>query len=95
MSPGTTTTPGKRRPTLTRVQPRTTRSRLSIVPIDALVGEHVFYVQETAADDPRRVTVQRLFMFGVGQEGDRADRLALTEPLRWRDAQLTPTSSRA
>ena len=37
--------------------------RLVIAPVQAaLVGEHVFYVQEMAADDPRRVLSQRLYV---------------------------------
>src|SRR5262245_3065886 len=37
--------------------------RLMIVPVQApLVGDHVYYVQEMAADDLRRVLAQRLYV---------------------------------
>src|SRR5689334_756280 len=40
--------------------------RLMIVPVQApLVGDHVFYVQEMAADDLRRVLAQRLYVLNV------------------------------
>ncbi len=37
--------------------------RLVIAPVQApLVGDHVFYMQEMAGDDPRRVLSQRLYV---------------------------------
>ncbi len=47
-----------------RAEPRPSRRcRLMIAPVQApLVGDHVFYVQEMAADDARRVLAQRLYV---------------------------------
>jgi CpeT/CpcT family (DUF1001) len=65
---------------------------LTVVPVDdPLVGEHVLYVQETAADDPRRVMVQRIWTFGVeDKKGIVQSVWTLKEPLRWRGAQQDP-----
>ncbi len=64
---------------------------LAIVPVDnPLIGEHVFYVQEMAADDPRRVMVQRIWTFGSDDKGLIQSVWTLKEPLRWRDAQQDP-----
>ena len=51
------------------------------------IGEHVFYVQESAADDPRRILSQRLVAFEVVKGRGLVQSLwSLAEPLRWRDA---------
>jgi hypothetical protein len=64
---------------------------LTIVPVDdPLVGEHVLYVQETAAEDARRVMVQRIWTFGVEDKGIVQSVWTLKEPLRWRGAQQDP-----
>ncbi len=64
---------------------------LTVVPVDdPLVGEHVLYVQETAADDARRVMVQRIWTFGVEDKGIVQSVWTLKEPLRWRGAQQDP-----
>jgi hypothetical protein len=68
---------------------------LAIVPVDdPLIGEHVFYVQEMAADDPRRVMAQRIWTFGSADKDDKGGLVqsvwTLKEPLRWRDAQQDP-----
>lgn len=64
---------------------------LVIVPVDdPLIGEHVFYVQEMAADDPNRVMVQRVWTFGVQNKSIEQSVWTLKEPLRWRDAQRNP-----
>lgn len=65
--------------------------KLMIVPVDApLVGDHVFYVQETSADDPRRLFAQRLY--NVIESADPLHPVLaqydFTEPARWRDAHL-------
>jgi CpeT/CpcT family (DUF1001) len=65
--------------------------KLFIAPVDApTVGDHVFYVQETAADDPRRVFAQRLY--SVIESADPLHPVLaqydFTEPARWRDAHL-------
>jgi hypothetical protein len=62
--------------------------RLMIVPVQApLVGDHVFYVQEMAADDLRRVLSQRIYVINGVPRKDQAvlTQLDLNEPLRWRD----------
>jgi hypothetical protein len=64
--------------------------RLMIVPVQApLVGEKVFYVQEMASDDPRRVFSQKIFVLNVIPRREQAvlTQLDLKEPLRWRDGQ--------
>jgi len=64
--------------------------RLMIVPVQApLVGDHVFYVQEMAADDPRRVLAQRLYVLNGIPRKEQAvlTQLDFNEPLRWRDGQ--------
>jgi hypothetical protein len=65
--------------------------RLVIAPVQAPgVGDHVFYVQEIAADDARRVLAQRLYVVTPAAQGDsplmaQAD---FAEPARWRDGHL-------
>jgi hypothetical protein len=61
-----------------------------IAPVSApLVGEHVFYAQEMAADDPRRVFSQRLLVLQATPGGRPMLGLAdFTESLRWRDGHL-------
>lgn len=65
--------------------------RLVIAPVRApLVGDHVFYVQEMAADDARRVQAQRLYVLHPAQEGERAllAQADFAEISRWRDGHL-------
>jgi hypothetical protein len=65
--------------------------RLMVTPVQAPgVGDHVFYVQEMAADDARRVTAQRLYILnGVpGREQAVLAQLDFNEPARWRDGHL-------
>lgn len=64
---------------------------LVIAPVQALlVGDHVLYVQETAADDPRRVLAQYMYVINALPGGQMAvvTQTDLAEPLRWRDGQL-------
>jgi hypothetical protein len=73
-----------------RASPDHAPLRLMIAPVDApLVGDHVFYVQEMAADDPRRVTAQHLYVVDAvpGKELARLVQADFAEPLRWRDGQ--------
>jgi len=65
---------------------------LSVVPIDVpLFSEHTYYVQESAADDPRRVTSQRLVTFEVVKGGRIVQSYwSLAEPTRWRNAAQNP-----
>jgi hypothetical protein len=47
--------------------------RLVVAPVQApLVGDHVFYVQEMAAEDPRRVLAQRLYVLNPVEGSERA-----------------------
>jgi hypothetical protein len=65
--------------------------RMVVVPVQAPgVGDHVFYVQEMAADDARRVLAQRLYVVnGVpGREQAVLTQLDFNEPARWRDGHL-------
>ncbi|MEO8315275.1 MAG: chromophore lyase CpcT/CpeT [Pseudomonadota bacterium] len=65
--------------------------RLMVVPVEAPgVGDHVFYVQEVAADDARRVLAQRLYVLDVVPKREQSvmTQLDFNEPNRWRDGQL-------
>ena len=65
--------------------------RLIIAPVEApLVGEHVYYVQEMAANDVRRVLAQRLYVLNSVPKKEQATltQLDLKEPSRWRDGHL-------
>jgi hypothetical protein len=73
------------------VQPPHDALALDIVPIDAvMIGENVFYVQETAAGDPRRVLGQKVIMFGVVKKEIVQTDFSLAEPHRWRNGQANP-----
>jgi len=63
---------------------------LNIVPIYApFLSDHVFYVQENALGDPRRVLAQRLFVFDLVDEKRIVQRtLGFAEPMRWRDGHM-------
>jgi hypothetical protein len=65
-----------------------------IVPIDSpIMGEHVFYLQEMAADDPRRVMRQQVLSFAVSDKKGEVIRetvATLVEPRRWREGYLNP-----
>jgi hypothetical protein len=64
-----------------------TALELNIVEIYApFLSDHVFYVQENAFGDPRRVLSQRLFVFDVAGDARILQRtLGFAEPNRWRD----------
>jgi hypothetical protein len=52
------------------------------------LGHHVYYAQETAADDPRRLFSQKMYSFAVDEKRGIVETLyELAEPLRWRDGQ--------
>ena len=74
------------------VQPPHDRIALIIVTVyTPRLGHHVFYVQEMAADDPRRVMSERLFSFKVDEKrGILESVYTFAEPLRWRDGQQHP-----
>lgn len=64
---------------------------LDIVPIDAvMIGENVFYVQESITGDPRRVLGQKLVVIGVVRKDVVQTDFALDDPHRWRNGQLNP-----
>jgi hypothetical protein len=72
------------------VQPHETLA-LDIVPIEAIMlGENVFYVQESIAGDPKRVLGQKVVMFGVVKKKIVQTDFALAEPHRWRNGQYNP-----
>ena len=73
------------------VQPPHEAVALDIVPIEAvMIGENVFYVQESIAGDPRRVLAQKVVMFGVVKKKIVQTDFTLGEPHRWRNGQLNP-----
>jgi hypothetical protein len=74
-------------------RPPHTALSLHIVPIFMpTFGEHVFYLQESAADDPRRITMQRLLSFEAVKEGHVLETLyTFSQPNRWRDGHLNPS----
>ncbi|HEY6823201.1 MAG TPA: CpcT/CpeT family chromophore lyase [Steroidobacteraceae bacterium] len=52
------------------------------------LGHHVYYAQETAADDPRRVFSQKMYAFEVDEKRGIVETLfEFVEPVRWRDGQ--------
>ena len=74
-----------------RAAPDHAALQLMIVPVEApLVGEHVFYVQEMAADDARRVIAQQVYVLNAAPRGELAvlTQADLVEPRRWRDGHL-------
>jgi hypothetical protein len=74
-----------------RATPDHSSLRLVIAPVQApLVGDHVFYVQEMAGNDPRRVLAQKLFVVDSVPDSEMAvmSQLDFNEPSRWRDGQL-------
>jgi hypothetical protein len=67
-----------------------TALELNVVQIYApFLSDHVFYVQENALGDPRRVLAQRLFVFDLVDEKRIMQRtLGFAEAMRWRDGHL-------
>ena len=64
---------------------------LDIVPIEAImIGDNVFYVQESIAGDPNRVLAQKLVSFGVVKKDVVETDYVLSEPLRWRNGHTNP-----
>lgn len=66
--------------------------RLSIVPVQApMVGDQLYYLQEMAADDARRVTAQAMLSLQITPDGRILQGVySLAEPARWRDGQDRP-----
>src|SRR5213082_2312902 len=71
------------------VQPPHDRIALIIVRVyTPRLGHHVFYAQERAADDPRRVMSQKMYSFQVYEKRGIVETVyQFVEPLRWRDGQ--------
>jgi hypothetical protein len=66
-------------------------SLVTIVPVDTVTfGDHVFYLHESAADDPRRVMTQRLLSFQAVKGGVLETLYTLNEPVRWREGASNP-----
>jgi len=72
-----------------RVHPTLT---LDIVRLDMpLLSDYVFYSQESAAGDSRRITAQRLMTFEAVKDGRIIERVyTFAQPQRWRDGHLNP-----
>ena len=52
------------------------------------LGHHVYYAQEAAADDPRRVFSEKMYSFTVEEKRGIVETMyEFVEPLRWRDGQ--------
>ena len=65
---------------------------LSIVQVYApMISKTVFYAQEMAPDDSRRVMGQKLLAFDISEDDEIVQSIwALQDPVRWRDAHLHP-----
>jgi hypothetical protein len=65
---------------------------LVIVPIYAKsLSDHTFYMQEMLADDPRRITSQRVVSFDPGNGRKLLQSSwSFVEPGRWRDGHVKP-----
>jgi CpeT/CpcT family protein DUF1001 len=72
--------------------PTHTALAMEITRVDfPLLSDYVFYVQQTAADDPRRIVQQRLITFEAIDDGRIVQRIhQFDQPQRWRDGQLNP-----
>jgi len=53
-------------------------------------GDNVYYLHESATDDPRRVTTQRLLSFQAVKGGVLETMYTLNEPARWREGASNP-----
>lgn len=70
------------------IRPAHDAVELAVVPLDSVsIGRNSFYLQETAADDPRRVLSQQVVTFKATPIGIVESLSDLVEPLRWRDGQ--------
>jgi hypothetical protein len=78
--------------TQTGVSPPHERIALTIRRVYApRLGHHIFYMQETAADDPRRVMSGRLLGVEINEKrGIVSSLYTFVEPQRWRDGAENP-----
>jgi len=61
---------------------------LTITPIGApVIGTHAFYVQESAAEDARRIMAQRVWTLEMTDKSIVQTVWTIKEPLRWRNAE--------
>ena len=90
--PGTYSNVAQHEADVTAGRPPHEALAIAIVPIDSpIMGAHAFYLQEMAADDPRRVMLQQVLSFELTDRGKIKESVAtLGEPRRWRDGQLNP-----
>jgi hypothetical protein len=74
------------------VHPQHVPIALTIIPVQTpRLGHHVFFAEETAADDPRRVMSERMFSFDIDEKrGIIGIMYDFVEPQRWRDGQNKP-----
>ena len=73
------------------VRPPHEALELVIVRLESVnLGRHAFYVQEMAADDPRRVMSQKVVIFRATDKGIVESVSSLADPLRWRDGHRQP-----
>jgi len=65
---------------------------LIIIPVQTpRLGHHVFFAEETAADDPKRVMSERMFSFDIDEKrGIVGIMYDFVDSRRWRDGQLNP-----
>jgi len=65
---------------------------LIIVPVQTpRLGHHVFFAEETAADDPKRVMSERMFSFDIDEKrGIIGIMYDFVDARRWRDGQMNP-----
>jgi CpeT/CpcT family (DUF1001) len=90
--PGTYSNVGQHEADVKAGKPPHEALAIAIVPIDSpIMGAHAFYLQEMAADDPRRVMLQQVLSFELTDRGQIKESVAtLVEPRRWRDGHLNP-----
>lgn len=74
------------------VHPAHAAIALTIIPVQTpRLGHHVFFAEETAADDAKRVMSERMFSFDVDEKrGIIGIMYDFVDPRRWRDGQMNP-----
>ena len=74
------------------VHPAHAAIALTIIPVQTpRLGHHVFFAEETAADDPKRVMSERMFSFDIDEKrGIIGIMYDFVDPRRWRDGQMNP-----
>jgi hypothetical protein len=74
------------------VHPAHAAIALIIIPVQTpRLGHHVFFAEETAADDPKRVMSERMFSFDLDEKrGIVGIMYDFVDSRRWRDGQMNP-----